>query len=432
MTGDKRKGRKSNVTQGQPQEIPRRERRRRRGLAFGAVPLRLARAEGKIVVGVEAGSPYETFYAKHAPEFTKATGVAVEFISIPHDNIRQQFVQDALAAAGGFDVYIADQVWLPEFYEKGFIVDLTSGVSDADRGDFSKTAIETVSYNGRDRGAADHGPQLRHVLSHRPAQGRRLRRAAARPGTSTARWPRRRPRTAIWGTMILSKQGIEAATRLNAFYQQAGSDIIDADGKATIDTDAGHAALEFMTGAVFEDKSAPEGVLELPDMQGAWLDGKLALAPVWPYLYSLSKEPLGNTFSIGTAPGNPNPGGTVYSWGFAAAAGSKNPDAALEWVKWSTSTDQLYNFGKEWLNPVPRASAIDKIAADPDIADSDKAAISAFAASAAAGKSMPMVPQYSQLLDVLGIIQSGVMSKAMSIDDALKDGQMRAEAVMAG
>ena len=66
------------------------------GLAFGAVPLRLARAEGKIVVGVEAGSPYETFYAKHAPEFTKATGVEVEFISIPHDNIRQQFVQDAL------------------------------------------------------------------------------------------------------------------------------------------------------------------------------------------------------------------------------------------------------------------------------------------------------------------------------------------------
>ncbi len=330
------------------------------GLAFGAVPLRLARAEGKIVVGVEAGSPYETFYAKHAPEFTKATGVAVEFISIPHDNIRQQFVQDALAAAGGFDVYIADQVWLPEFYEKGFIVDLTSGVSDADRGDFSKTAIETVSYDG----AIVALP----IMVHNCAMYYRtdLLKAAGFDAPP-ASWDEYRKmakattKDGIWGTMILSKQGIEAATRLNAFYQQNGSDIIDAAGKATIDTDAGHAALEFMTGAVFEDKSAPEGVLELPDMQGAWLDGKLALAPVWPYLYSLSKEPLGNTFSIGTAPGNPNPGGTVYSWGFAAAAGSKNPDAALEWVKWSTSTDQLYNFGKEWLNPVPRSSAIDKI-----------------------------------------------------------------------
>ena len=44
---------------------------------------------------------------------------------------------------------------------------------------------------------------------------------------------------------------------------------------------------------------------------------------------------------------------------------------------------------------------------------------------------MTMVPQYSQLLDVLGIMQSGVMSKAMTIDQALADGQSRAEAAMA-
>ena len=77
---------------------------------------------------MEAGSPYDTFYKTHAAEFTAASGVEVEFISIPHDNIRQQFVLDALSGAGGFDVYIADQVWLPEFYEKGFIRDL-SGLS---------------------------------------------------------------------------------------------------------------------------------------------------------------------------------------------------------------------------------------------------------------------------------------------------------------
>ena len=74
---------------------------------------------------MEAGSPYDTFYRAHAGEFTEASGVEVEFISIPHDNIRQQFVLDALSGAGGFDVYIADQVWLPEFYEKGFIRELS-------------------------------------------------------------------------------------------------------------------------------------------------------------------------------------------------------------------------------------------------------------------------------------------------------------------
>src|SRR5689334_567874 len=78
-------------------------------------------ASGKIVVGMEAGSPYDAFYKSHAQAFTDATGVTAEFQAIPHDNIRQQFVQDALSGGGSFDVYIADQVWLPEFYQKGFI-----------------------------------------------------------------------------------------------------------------------------------------------------------------------------------------------------------------------------------------------------------------------------------------------------------------------
>ena len=108
-----------------------------------------------------------------------------------------------------------------------------------------------------------------------------------------------------------------------------------------------------MSKMVFDAKAAPEGVLELSDMQGMWLEGKLAMAPVWPYLYSLSKEPLGGKFSIATAPGLVNPGGTVYSWGFAAASGAKNPDGAIEFIKWATSSDMLYGFGKEWLNPVP-------------------------------------------------------------------------------
>jgi ABC-type glycerol-3-phosphate transport system substrate-binding protein len=83
----------------------------------------------------------------------------------------------------------------------------------------------------------------------------------------------------IFGTMVCSKQSIEAATRLHSFYQQAGGDLLDASGAPTINSDAGRAALEFMV-ALVADGSAPEGVLnELPDMQGRWLEGKLAMAP---------------------------------------------------------------------------------------------------------------------------------------------------------
>ncbi|MBV9287635.1 MAG: extracellular solute-binding protein [Hyphomicrobiales bacterium] len=400
------------------------------GASFALPALRRANAAGgKITIGTEAGSPYDAFYRKHAGEFTAATGVAVNFNAIPHDSIHQQFVQDALARAGGFDVYIADQVWLPEFYEKGFIADVSDQLGDADKADFSKTALQTVTYKGAEVALP--------IMVHNCAMYyRKDLLAAVGFSAPPANWDEYRKtakattKGGVWGTMILSKQGIEAATRLNSFYQQAGGDIVDANGHPTLDTDAGRAALEFMTAMVFAAKAAPEGVLELPDMQGAWLDGKLALAPVWPYLYPLSKKPLNDKFAIATAPGLKRPAGTVYSWGFAAATGAKDPKAAAAWVKWATASEQLYNFGKEFLNPVPRKTALDKINADPDIAAEDKAAIAAFAASAAAGLSMPMIPQYSQLLDVLGVMQSGVMSKAATIDAALKDGQARAEAIM--
>ena len=356
----------------------------------------------------------------------------VEFLSIPHDNIRQQFVLDALSGAGGFDVYIADQVWLPEFYQKGFIRDLSGLIDEADKGDFSATALETVTYDG----ALVALPVMVHncALYYRTDLFEKAGLAGLPANWDEfrdfARKTTDRP-AGIWGTLVASKQGIEASTRLHSLYQQAGGDLLDEAGNPTIDSDAGRAALEFMTQLVFEDKAAPEGVLELTDMQGLWLEGKLAMAPVWPYLYSLSKEPLGGRYAIATMPGLVRPGGTVYSWGFAAASGAKNPEGADEFIKWATSTDRLYAFGKEWLNPVPRASAIALIADDPAIAEDDKAAIAAFAASAAAGKSMTMVPQYSQLLDVLGIMNSGVMSKAMTIDQALAEGQSRAEAAMA-
>ena len=103
-------------------------------------------ASGKITIGMEAGSPYDTFYRNHVAEFTEATGVEVTFNAIPHDNIRQQFVQDALSGSGGFDVYIADQVWLPEFYQNGFIVDLTGHVSDEDRSRLRIGAATTVQW----------------------------------------------------------------------------------------------------------------------------------------------------------------------------------------------------------------------------------------------------------------------------------------------
>ena len=125
---------------------------------------------------------------------------------------------------------------------------------------------------------------------------------------------------------------------------------------------------EFMLNVADVDKSSPPGVLAYSDMMGLWLDGKLAIAPMWPHMYTTSKDPTSSKVvgkvKLDIPPGNPDRVATAYSWGFCAASGSKNPDAAVEWVKWSTAASLLADFGKTWLNPVPRASSIERVKAD--------------------------------------------------------------------
>lgn len=404
------------------------------GLSFPMPFVGKGLAAGTITVGVEAGSPYEKFYGERAAKFTEATGWAVTFNAIPHDNIRQQFALDAMSAAGGFDVYIADQPWLPEFAEKGFILDLTDKIDAKDKEDFAGRALDTVSWGGKIYALPIivHNCAMYYRSDLLGALG-----LSAGPATwdEYRDWAKQLTKDGVYGTLIAGKQDIEATTRLHSFIQQAGGDILDANNKPTFDSDAGHAACEFMLNVADVDKSSPPGVLAYSDMMGLWLDGKLAMAPMWPHMYATSKDPasskvVGNV-KLDIPPGNPDRVATAYSWGFCAAAGSKNPDAAIEWVKWSTSTELLADFGKTWLNPVPRASSIEMVKSDTSISDEDKAAIETFARSAAGSKTMNMVPQYSQLMEVMAVIISSVMSKSKTPDEALKEAQAKAEEIMA-
>ena len=319
---------------------------------------------------MEAGSPYDKFYGEHAAEFTKATGVDVAFNAIPHDSIRQQFAQDALSGAGGFDVYIADQVWLPEFAEKGFIVDLTDKL-DA-------TPTRPTSPAARSRPCPGRARSLRcrssctiapcttaPISSRRPGSRRRRR-----PGTNIANSPRSSQQgPGVWGTLIVGKQDIEASTRLHSFNQQAGGDILDANDKPTIDSDAGHKALEFMTKVDFTDQSAPPGVLELSDTQGMWLDGKLALAA------GLAVPLLAVQGAARRQVRRSTPHPAIRSrWhglfvGLLRRRRLEEPRRGGRVGQMVDRYRQLDNFGKNWINPVPRTSAIDKVQADPSISE---------------------------------------------------------------
>lgn len=45
----------------------------------------------KLVIGVESGSPNIEFFKNNVSEFETATGITIEWVEIPHDNMHERF-----------------------------------------------------------------------------------------------------------------------------------------------------------------------------------------------------------------------------------------------------------------------------------------------------------------------------------------------------
>lgn len=100
----------------------------------------------ELTIGVEAGAPNIEFFEEHADEFTEKTGIKVEWVEIPHDNMHERFVQEAISQSGAIDIYDTDQPWISEFASKGYLEPLGDRITDEDRADFYEAALDASSY----------------------------------------------------------------------------------------------------------------------------------------------------------------------------------------------------------------------------------------------------------------------------------------------
>jgi multiple sugar transport system substrate-binding protein len=385
-----------------------------------------------ITIGVESGSPWQTFYSEVAPAFTKETGVDVKFLPVPHDSMQQQFLSDAVSGSGAYDVFTVDQTWMPQFASKGYLADLDSTLSAADRGDFLQNTLDTGTYDGKLYSV----PFMVHnlVLYYRTDLF-----AAAGITEPPQTWDQYReyakkltdPATGVYGTIIPGAQDVEVSTRLESYIQQAGGDIVDAKGAPTLDSGAAKKALEMMTAVQLEDKSSPAGLHDLTGIQGQFLAGKVAMAFVWPYLYGMTQDPnqsqvVGNV-GVALNPGSPDQVATTFSWGFGVNSASQKSVAAKKWVSWATSTEILEQLSLAQSVPVPRTTVSDAIAQEDSLDEGQKHAFAVFNESVARSTTMPMTPAFPQYQMAMSIAASSVMSGTQNIKDALSQAQQAAE-----
>lgn len=87
-----------------------------------------------------AGLPMGQAMKEKIPEFTQKTGIKVNFVEIPYDNVRTKELTSVTQKQGAFDAMFVDDIWMYEYAKKGIIEPLDEYVkkdsSEVDYNDF--------------------------------------------------------------------------------------------------------------------------------------------------------------------------------------------------------------------------------------------------------------------------------------------------------
>ena len=390
----------------------------------------------KLVIAGEAGSPQFMYFKSIGPDYTAETGVELEFIELPHDNMHERFVQESISRSGSIDIFNADQPWISEFASRGWIECLDDMISEEDRADFLDSAMEASSYQGRLYAIP--------YFIHTPIVFYRTDLFEEAGLTVPETWEEYRQaaikltnvETGVYGTIIEAKQASEPVTHLVDWYFQNGADFIDEKGNVVVDSEAAKEVFDFLLKMMYEDGSVMPGSIgyDNADVHNLFMQGKVAMVKNWPYMYAMARDPaqslVADDFAIARQPAGKYDATAVWTWGFAISSSSRNKEAAWDFIEWATSSENLAAMGIQNLMPVPRHSAFEIVKADETISEKDKDAILLMSEVLDVGRNATESPVFPSIQSEMGTVLSRIMSKQVSVEQGLSEAREALERIV--
>ena len=344
----------------------------------------------------------------------KDQGLQAKLVEFPNgsDEQRQQAIQRLQAKSSECDVYQSDVIWIAEFAQQHWIMDLTDYVKGR-QDEFIPSTLAPNKYDG-------------HYWAVPQVTGagllyRRTDQVAEAPST--------------WQQLYKDAQANDGFAYQGAPYEgltcnfievssALGGTILSPDGKtATFDSPENLKALKFMVDGV-KDGAAEKAVTTYMEEPArlAFEAGKATFMRNWSYAYALdlkAKE-LKGKLAVTPLPSfeGGGKGGVLGGNGPVLSAYSKNPKGALLFIDHITSPETLeLNMSKfslpSVLNATYDAPAVKK--AVPYAAQL-KAAIES-------AKARPVSPVYPQISQAIYNNVNAALSGQKSPEDALKQGQ---------
>jgi len=344
----------------------------------------------------------------------------VEQLSLPIDGLLQQATLAAREGVNAYDVIMLDDTWAPQFMSNGWLADLDALGGGLDE-DFAK-GMRDVSRWPVGTGTAYAVPFIGNVelfayrsdLMDRPETWDDVLAAAERLNTD-----------GMSGLVFRGKVANPIVSGFVPLLWAYGGDIIDAEGKPVLDSEAAVTALEtFIKLADY----APTGVeaYDAAEVRTALQDGTTAMAielwPSWaPDLDDASKSQVAGKIELIPTPGQVNPPAAMLgSWLLGIPANAPHPEDARAFIDFMTSPEVQKELALQTGTPPTRES----VYTDADVVAKYRWYPGQFEALQNA-RPRPRITQWAEVETILGDFLQLALIGDMDATTALKEANAR-------
>jgi len=376
-----------------------------------------------------------------ALEYEQQTGTHINIAEFPYANLFEKELIDLKARTGAYDLIMLDDPWFPKFANERVLTDFTPLLQkrgqagpDADfveasiavcRHPYQTGALYALPYVGNSQ-LFFYRKDLfeKHVLKA-PATWNEVLEAAKtihEKETSGANGSK------IYGYVMRAEQGNAAVADFMPIFWAYGGEMFDAGGKPTVNSPQGIAALELMLEL---GKYSPPGYVSFnaSEVGAHMLQGTAAMSINWPaWLSSFSdpsKSKVIGKMEFTTLPSADKPGqAEIGNWLIAIPRDSQNVEAAMDFLLWATSAEQMKR-SAERGNPPTRKSLF----RDPELL-AKYPTYPTQLRSLESSRPRPRTPYWNEIENAFGIFLSKANSGELSPADAMNQANAEIEKIL--
>ena len=378
-----------------------------------------------------------------AQEYQAQTGVRVQIAEIPYEELFAKELLDLNAATGAYDLIMLDDPWFPRFATKEFLADFAPlyekrGLTGPDddfipsslalcKRPYETGALYALPYVGnsqlffyrkdlfekhnlKEPVTWDDVLTAARVISEREQAGA--------PGGAR-----------LYGYVMRAARGNSAVADFMPIFWAFGAEMFDANGRPSVNSAEGIAALRFM---IELGNHAPPGYagFNATEVSAHLLQGTAAMSINWPAWISAfddeAKSKVSGKMEFATMPGAKADGrAEIGNWLIAIPRGSRNAERAFDFLLWATAPEQMKKSALSG-NPPTRRSVF----TDPDL-------LAKFPSYPAQLKSLetsrprPRTPLWNEIENTFGIFLSRANSGDLSAEEAMNQANAEIEKIIA-